>query len=70
MTARLVLLSLLAGQKAGYLAGQLAAFKEGERKNDLMNAIAAQLDADDIADVSAFFAGLPGAPALPGPMAP
>jgi cytochrome c553 len=53
----------LAGQRAAYLAGQLRAFKEGARTNALMNAIAAQLGGDDIEDVAAHFASLPGAPA-------
>jgi cytochrome c553 len=52
----------LAGQKVGYLTGQLEAFKAGERKNDLMNAIASQLDEKDIENVATFFADLPGAP--------
>jgi len=53
----------LAGQRAGYLENQLKAFKDGVRKNALMNAIAAQLSADDLADVAAHFAGQPGAAA-------
>ncbi len=53
----------LAAQRAGYLAGQLKAFKEGTRKNALMNAIAAQLSAEDIDDLAAHFAGQPGAQA-------
>jgi cytochrome c553 len=53
----------LAGQRAAYLEGQLKAFKEGTRKNPMMNAIAAQLGAGDIADVAAHFAGQPGAAA-------
>lgn len=51
----------LAGQKAGYLTSQLQAFKAGERKNDLMNAIANQLGDEDIENVATFFASLPGA---------
>lgn len=51
----------LAAQRAAYLEGQLKAFKEGNRKNPLMNAIAAQLSADDIANVAAHFAAQPGA---------
>ena len=51
----------LAGQKAKYLTLQLEAFKGGSRKNALMNAIAAQLDDADIANLAAFFSGLPGA---------
>jgi cytochrome c553 len=51
----------LAAQRAGYLEKQLGAFKDGTRKNPLMSAIAAQLSADDIANVAAHFAGQPGA---------
>ncbi len=51
----------LAAQRPAYLEGQLKAFKEGNRKNPLMNAIAAQLSADDIANVAAHFAAQPGA---------
>jgi len=50
----------LAAQRPGYLAGQLKAFKEGTRKNAMMNAIAAQLSADDIANVAEHFAGQAG----------
>jgi len=51
----------LAAQRPAYLEGQLKAFKEGTRKNALMNAIAAQMSAEDIADVAAHYAGQPGA---------
>ena len=51
----------LAAQRAGYIETQLKAFKEGARKNAMMNAIAAQLGADDIANLAAHFAGQPGA---------
>lgn len=50
----------LAGQKAAYLVLQLNAFKSGARTNAIMNPIAAQLSAADIADVAAYFASLPG----------
>lgn len=53
----------LAGQRAGYLENQLKAFKDGARKNAIMNAIAAQLSAEDVANVAAHFAGQPGATA-------
>ena len=53
----------LAAQRAGYLEKQLNAFKDGTRKNPLMNAIAAQLNAEDVANVAAHFAGQPGATA-------
>lgn len=51
----------LAAQRAGYLEAQLKAFKEGTRKNPLMNAMAAQLGAEDMANLAAFFAAQPGA---------
>jgi len=51
----------LAAQRAAYLEAQLKALKEGTRKNPMMNAIAAQLSAEDMADVAAFFAAQPGA---------
>jgi cytochrome c553 len=50
----------LAAQRAGYLEAQLKALKDGTRKNAIMNAIAAQLSADDIANAAAYFASLPG----------
>jgi len=60
----------LAAQRAGYLEAQLKAFKEGTRKaasatspTAIMTAIAAQLSADDIANVAAYFASQPGAAA-------
>ena len=51
----------LAAQRAGYIEAQLKALKDGTRKNPLMNAIAAQLSAEDMANVAAYFASLPGA---------
>ena len=51
----------LAGQKTRYLESQLAALKDGRRKNEIMNAIAAQLSAADIADLAAHFAAQTGA---------
>ena len=51
----------LAGQKSAYLQSQLRALKEGTRKNAVMGAIAAQLSAEDIVNVAAYFASLPGA---------
>lgn len=60
----------LAAQKAGYLEAQLKAFKDGTRRQSsatsptaIMNAIAAQLGAEDIANVAAYFASQPGAAA-------
>ena len=51
----------LAGQRAGYLEAQLKALKDGSRKNPIMNAIAAQLGPDEMANVAAYFASLQGA---------
>ncbi len=48
----------LAGQRLTYLEGQLRALKSGTRKNAVMNAIAAQLSADDIVNVAAYFSSL------------
>ena len=50
----------LAAQRAGYLEAQLKALKDGTRKNPIMNAIAAQLSADEMANVAAYFAAQPG----------
>ena len=57
----------LAAQRAGYIESQLKAFKEGGRKGSptstvaTMAAIASQLSGDDISNVAAYFASLPGA---------
>jgi hypothetical protein len=53
----------LAAQRPGYLEAQLKALKDGTRKNPIMNAVAAQLSAEDIANVAAYFASQPGAAA-------
>jgi cytochrome c553 len=60
----------LAAQRAGYLEAQIKAFKEGSRKalsatspTAIMNAMAAQMSADDIANIAAYFAAQPGAAA-------
>jgi len=51
----------LAGQKAIYLETQLRALKSGTRRNAVMNAIATQLSPQEISNVAAYFASLPGA---------
>jgi cytochrome c553 len=51
----------LAAQRAVYIETQLKALKDGTRKAPIMNAMAAQLSADDIANVAAYFSSLPGA---------
>ena len=55
----------LAGQKAPYLEKQLKAFKEGERKNDLMYAVARQLSVEDIKAYAAFWSAQPATPLEP-----
>ena len=52
----------LAGQKSGYLEAQLKAFKAKDRKNDFMNAIAAQLNDADIHAFALFWSSLPATP--------
>jgi cytochrome c553 len=54
----------LAGQSAYYLTKQLRDFASGERTSAIMSPIAKALSADDIADVSAYFAGV-NSPFLP-----
>lgn len=46
----------LAGQIPEYLAKQLADFKTGERKNPIMNGIAAALTPKDIQNIAAYYA--------------
>lgn len=46
----------LAGQGDAYLAKQIADFKSGDRKDGTMNALAAGVKDEDIANVAAFFA--------------
>jgi len=45
----------LAGQGAGYIAAQLAAFKSGARVNPIMQAMAATLSPEDMQSVGAYF---------------
>src|SRR5438046_8889874 len=53
----------LAAQRGGYIEAQLKALKEGTRKNPIMNALAAQLSAEDIASGAAFIYTQAGAAA-------
>lgn len=46
---------VLAGQHAQYIEKQLRAFREGTRKDPIMNGMAAPLSDQDIEDVAAFF---------------
>lgn len=52
----------LAGQHASYIAGQIQAWKDGQRKNDpnqLMQGVAERMSSDEIKAVSAYLASLP-----------
>ena len=60
----------LAAQRAAYIEAQLKLYQDATRKAPgatsptlTMQAIAAQLSAEDIANTAAYFASLPGAPA-------
>jgi cytochrome c553 len=50
----------LAGQKPAYLVAQLSALKDGSRKSEVMNPIAAQLSDADISSAAAHFSSQPG----------
>lgn len=60
----------LAGQKKAYLVAQLEAFKRGERKNDLMAAIAGQLSPAEMLALAQFWSALPAASAATATAAP
>ena len=49
----------LAGQKAGYLADQMRAFRDGVRENPAMAPVIAGLTDEAIAELSAFYAAQP-----------
>ena len=46
----------LAGQYANYIAKQLRNYQSGDRTHDIMNAMAATIDDNDLADIAAYFA--------------
>ncbi|WP_461482417.1 c-type cytochrome [Porticoccus sp.] len=48
----------LAGQKAGYLAKQLKAFRDGTRTDPVMSSMAKTLSDQDIDDLAAYYASL------------
>lgn len=55
----------IAGQRSGYLAKQLVAFKAGDRKDDMMQAIAAQLSNTEIQALADYWSGqAPGSDAV------
>ncbi len=48
----------LAGQVQGYLVSSLQAYHSGERKNEIMNTVAAQLSPEDMANLAAYYSGI------------
>ena len=48
----------LAGQKKGYLASSLRAYRDGSRKNAMMSAMAKGLTDKDIANLAAYYSTL------------
>lgn len=57
----------LAGQAPDYLMAALGAYRSGERKNDMMNAIAQPLKDADIADVAAYYSSIEVTVKVPTP---
>jgi len=56
----------IAGQTSNFIQWQLVFFRSGQRKNPIMQALAAQLSDNDIRALGAYFAALPApAPAPP-----
>lgn len=51
---------ILAGQHHDYLERALADYKSGKRKNAIMAGMAAALSKEDISDLAAYYASLPG----------
>jgi cytochrome c553 len=49
----------LVGQREGYIAKQLKAFKSGDRKNPVMNAMAGALSDADVENLAAFLSSQP-----------
>ncbi|MDE2135691.1 MAG: cytochrome c [Alphaproteobacteria bacterium] len=48
----------LAGQRYPYLLAQLNAFKQGTRKNPMMNELARPLSQEQIEDIAAYYASI------------
>lgn len=51
---------ILAGQYPSYLEHSLKAYRDGSRQNAIMSGFAAALSDEDIANLAAYFASLPG----------
>ena len=56
---------MISGQNAKYISNALTAYRGGDRKHPTMKAIAASLTDQDIADISAYYAGHSQAAAAP-----
>jgi len=48
----------IGGQNEYYLVKSLKAYKDGQRRDDMMSLIVSDLSDEDIADLAAYFAGL------------
>jgi cytochrome c553 len=48
----------LAGQSETYLTEQIAAFKSGERKNEMMSVVVQDLSDADIENLAAYYSGI------------
>lgn len=48
----------LAGQKKGYLAAQMKAFRDGKRKDPMMSPMSAALSDTDIDNLAAYYSSL------------
>jgi cytochrome c553 len=48
----------LAGQSESYLTEQIAAFKSGERKNEMMSVVVQDLSETDIENLAAYYSGI------------
>lgn len=52
---------VLAGQYEDYLVHAMKAYRDGSRKNAIMAGLAAPLSDEDIEDLAAYYASMPGA---------
>ena len=57
--AKLVVAPHIAGEPEAYLAAQLAAFRDGARRNEMMSVVVKDLSDQDIADLAAWYASHP-----------
>lgn len=55
----------LAGQHASYLVQALKDYKEGRRQNQIMTGMAEPLSEQDMEDIAAYYASLPGLITVP-----